>query len=202
MNIDPKQIAMDVELMNSSLRDGSNNKGNPVKVPKIQNNTSSDDHSDCDHDDGDDVISTNNIGSSDGSTSGSSGKKTDSSVFRSKAAKQRKPRKPRPKGRTMTNAEYSRRHYEKHKEDINQKNRERYRETYIHKKEGWTKPDDDEERIRRVKEAKKRYGRMRYQREKALRAKPEDELTESERIELEKIRERRRETERRRYNKK
>ena len=80
----------------------------------------------------------------------------------------------------MSRQEYTKRYYERHKEEILRKQKERHKKTYIPKKEGWTKPESDEERKERIKEARKRVRMRQCQEEKELRAKNEDELTETE----------------------
>lgn len=190
MNIDPQQIAKDLELMNSSLeRSESSNEGDSVKTPKVQNNNESSDVSD----DGD------NNESSDGDDNNE--KKVDSAIFKKTPNKTPK-RTPRPKGRTMTQSEYSRRYYLKHKEEIKKREREKQRAAYVPKVEGWTKPKNEEERIARIKEAKRKYKERQNQYEKYLRAKPPEELTDDERIKLERLRERMRNSDRRRRERK
>lgn len=94
------------------------------------------------------------------------------------------------KNKKTSRVEYARRYYERHKDDILKKQRERHKSTYIPKKEGWTKPKNDDEIKERIKEAKRRDRAKQYQYEKVLRAKDDSELTDSERVKLEKIRER------------
>ena len=92
--------------------------------------------------------------------------------------------------RRMTRAEYTKRYYEKHKETILEKQKERHKNTYVPKQEGWVKPVDDEERKARIRESKNNDSKKQYEKNKLLRMKNEDELTDSERILLQKIRER------------
>ena len=159
MNIDPEQIMMDVELMSSSRRGESSNKGKPIKVPKVQNNDT--------------------LGDSDGDDTGSDNtKKAESTVFQKEAKVKTR----------MTQTERNKKYYAENREAILRKHRERHQREYVHKN-GWVKPDNDEEKKQRIREAKRRYRAKQAEREKAIRAKPESEWTEEERKCIESIRE-------------
>ena len=50
-------------------------------------------------------------------------------------------------------------YYDKNKEEIKRKRRERYYKTHVHKKIGWTKPGSDEEKKERIRKSKRLYAR-------------------------------------------
>ena len=93
--------------------------------------------------------------------------------------------------RRMTRAEYTKRYYEKHKETILEKQKKRHKDTFVPKREGWTKPSADE-REERIISSIKKSNLKKIERERYLRDKNPLDLTESEADELERIKERHR----------